>query len=614
MSYPTAHPDASVFESMSEEYASMSKPGPLPFTPLTSSDTLSSLVSKRDFSAADSLRKEMLAHHIPIPRNVLYLRAALHAITQRRPRAGKDRLDAFAAWLSLAPHRHEAWQSFHDIRQRLFRSMDHLNLSLVYRFGVVLASKGYCSGDAAMQVVSTLARYARPSVVARYLREAEDASKEYHSKTGTTPPSDELAGAYNVVIRTVVLGGQGEAAFGLISAAHSRGIRISDFTLNIVAKHAPDRQTVIDRIQAIYPSWTMQDTDAHPVTVPSETIPTEHTTDIGVLAARLRALRVALRSPCPPSPHALHSFITSYQSIGRTRALPLLRTVAYRHAPKSAATWAFTAMLHHRTRREPLHLLRVFTQHFYLVGVPRKTVLALLRGPRGQQARREQVPGWMAGAGGMRSRVWPNAYHTALVWEAVVELSSGAERERLYALLVSLVQQSRRPEQAHDAQERDTETRVALPPDTYDAAHFSPFVSAWARRRPARAASALKDMIQLGVHPTVVQWSMVARGYAQHDDPCVALRILDRLEEMVRGAERDYESGEGERERDGRGMDALLGVHTNVLRGFVIAGDVPRACEVERRLVDRLGYRAGNRPATDASIALLRALEARAHE
>ena len=594
MPYPTAHPDLAVFEPMSNEYSLFSTPGH--FTPLSSSDTLISLVLKGDVHAAASLRKEMMAHHIPIPRDALYLRAALDAITQRRPKgSAKARVDAFETWLLLAPDRHEEWQSFHDIRQRLFRTMDHLNLALVYRFGVVLAAKGYFSGDAARQVVATLARYARPSVVERYLCQVEDASREYHLKMGLDPPSDVLAGAYNLSIRTVALGGNGGAALGLVSAAHSRGIPISDFTLNMAAKHSP---AIIDRIRAMYPLWTLQDT-VTPVMV--ESIPAERTADITVLAARLRSLRRALRSPSPPSPNVLHSFITSYQALGRTRALTLLRTLAYRHSPKSASTWAFTEMRHHRARREPLHLLFVFAHRFHLVGVPRKTLLSLIRGPRGQHARKDHVQRWVDGPSSIHAKLWPSAYHTALVWDALVGLSPKAEIERLYALLVALVRQSRRGDQ--DAGCDSDGPRVQLSPDMYDAAHFSPFVSTWARRRPARAASVLRDMVQLGVEPSLVQWSMVARGYAQHDDPDVALRILARLEEM--------EGRDGEGHGSKGPSDVLLGVHTNMLRGFVLAGDLQHAQEVERRLVERLGYRAGDRSATDAGIALLRALEER---
>ncbi|KAG6377521.1 hypothetical protein JVT61DRAFT_15331 [Boletus reticuloceps] len=623
MPYPTAHPDPSVFEPMSNEYTAVSTPGAHHFTPLSSSETLASLVSQGNFQAADALRKEMIAHYIPIPRDALYLRAALHAITQRRLKGSgstQQRVDALEAWLSLAPDRHEEWQSFHDIRQRLFRSMDHLNLTLVYRFGFVLASKGYYSGDAAMQVVSTLARYARLSVVERYLRQVEDASRDYHSNKDTTPPSDLLAGAYNLSIRTVALGGKAEAALALISVAQLRGMQISDFTLNIVAKHAPERQLVIDRIRTMYPSWTLRDIDADPVTVECKAIPVGQTADITVLAARLRSLRIALRSPSPPSPHALYSFITSYQALGRTRGLALLRTLAYRHSPKSASTWAFTEMLHHRSRREFIHLLLVFSQHFHLVGVPRKTLLSFIRGTRGQQARKEPVQRWVVAPCPMKGKLWPSAHHTALVWEAIVLLSPTIERERLYGLLLSLVRQSRQQEQEvrdgpSTRQVPDVRTRVhlELPPDTYDAAHFSPFVSSWARRRPVRAAGIMRDMVHVGVEPTMIQWSMVARGYAQHDDPLVALRILGRLEELERGRVEgcggEGEEGEGDPSKRWSPSDVLLGVHTNVLRGFVLRGDVQHAREVERRLVERLGYQAGDRPATDASIVLLRGLE-----
>lgn len=614
MPYPVEHPGASVFEPMSEEYASVSTPGSHHFTPLSSSETLASLVLKGNFQAAESLRKEMISHHIPVPRDALYLRAALHAITDRRPRgSAKERLDAFQAWLSLAPDRHEEWLSFHDIRQRLFRSMDHLNLSLVYHFGLVLVSKGYYSGDAAMQVVSTLARYAQSSVVGRYLREVEEASRDYHLKKDIVQPSDLLTGTYSLAIRTVALGGKGEAALDLISTAQSRGIRISDFTLNIVAKHAPHRQMVIDRIRAVYPLWTLRDTNSHPVSVDCGTIPTGRSGDIVVLAARLRSLRHAMRSPSPPSPHALHSFITSYQTLGRTRALTLLRALAYRYSPKSASTWAFTEMLHHRSRRQPIHVLFVFSQHFHLVGVPRKTLLSLIRGTRGQQALKERVERWLARPCPMNEKLWPSVYHTAPVWEAIVTLSSKTETERLYTLLLSLVRQSKQPEPGWDGPRQgpeDERPRLQLPPDTYDAVHFSPFVSLWARRCPSRAASVLRDMMHLGVEPSTMQWSMVARGYAQHDDPLVALRILDRFEDVEWRRKDDTGDSDGDVESR-RPSDVLLGVHTNVLRGFVIAGDVQHAREVERRLVTRLGYRAGERPATDASIALLGGLEGR---
>lgn len=590
MPYPNAHPDASVFEPMSDEYTSVPASGAHSYAPLSSSQTLASLVSNGDFHAAQSLRNELISHHIPIPHDRLYLHAALHALKERRKKmSSKERLDAFAAWLSLAPDRDEEWHSFYFIQHGIFWSKDHLNLPLVYRFGLVLASKGYYSDSAAMRVVSTLSRYAQTSVLEKYLREIEDTARDYHTKKGIVPPSDLLSSAYSLSIRTVALAGKGGAAFALISMAHSRGIHIPDFTLNIAVIHAPDPKVAMDKIRAVYPSWTMRDTNTYPVGEKDEPIPEGHTVEIAGLAARLRSLRTAFRSSYPPSPHALRSFITSYLSLGRTRAPKLLRSLAHRHSPKSASTWVFTEMLHHRSRRDPIRLLIVFSRYFHPVGVPRKTLLSLLR-TRGKEARKEHVKRWVVPPWAMNDKLWPSAYHTALVWEAILMLSPKTEKERLYVLLLSLVRQSREPEPGGDR------PRVQLPPDAFDVAHFSPFVVTWARRDPARAARVLRDMAQFGIVPGVVQWSMVARGYAQHDDPVLALRILDHFVET----------------QDDEGVsDEVLGAHTNVLRGCIVAGDVRHAREVERRLVARLGYRVGDRPATDACLALLRALEAR---
>lgn len=189
--------------------------------------------------------------------------------------------------------------------------MDHLSLTLVYRFGLVLASKGYRSGDIAMQVVSTLARYARLSVVERYLRQVEDASRNYDSKRDIDTPSDLLSGAYSLAIRTFALGGKDAAALALTSTARSRGIHIPDFTLNMVAKRALDRQTAMDRIRAAYASWNVQDTTSHLVSIERNVIATEHAASRhrGAGSPSSYATRRHAITHAPPSPHALHTFM-----------------------------------------------------------------------------------------------------------------------------------------------------------------------------------------------------------------------------------------------------------------------------------------------------------------
>ncbi|KIJ58892.1 hypothetical protein HYDPIDRAFT_101797 [Hydnomerulius pinastri MD-312] len=609
MPYPNTQPDLSVFEDMSEEYASVSTLGTQVFTPLTSSEALASLVSEGNFKAAETLRKEMISHHIPITLNALYLRAALNAITERRSKGmAKERLDAFEAWLSLIPDRHESWLSFYAIRERMFRAMDHLNISLVHRFGLVLASKGYFTGDAALQAASTLARHARPAVTENYLRKLEDRCRDYHLRTGRSMPVDCLLPPFDLAIRTQALAGRSGAALQLASTAQKRGLRVSDFTLYIVAKHAPDQHHATDKIRTIYPTWSMQPTQFSDESI-NEVPHTDTSTTISSLATHLRSLRKAFKSSSPPSPYALIHFITSYQALGRTRAPVLLRSLAYHHSSKSAATWAFAEMLHFRARREYIQTLLVFAQHFHLVGVPRTTLLYLIRGPHGRRMREEGLGRLVSPAYPMQEKLWPSPHHTAVVWETLVRLVPKADRERLYKLLLQLVAQSKQEEPPYD--KPPERTSLSLPPTTYDAAHFSPFISMWAaRRNPEKASEVLKDMVSLGIEPGMVQWSIVARGYAQHGDPLIALRILDRLEEIERGTSKGQSAHETPQEETYyRPSDTLIGTYTNVLQGFVAAEDVEHAREVERRLVERFAYNAGDRRATDAAIKLLRELE-----
>jgi pentatricopeptide repeat protein len=154
---------------------------------------------------------------------------------------------------------------------------------------------------------------------------------------------------------------------------------------------------------------------------------------------------------------------------------------------------------------------------------------------------------------------------------------------------------------------------LQLPPDTFGDAHFSPFIIPLAKHSPWKASGVLRDMVALEIEPTMVQWSIVARGYAQHGDPAAALRILDQMEEIDRKTNDGADTDDGEENLQQavprHPPDKLLGTHTNVLRGFVLAGRLDHARQVEKRLVERLGYQAGHRVATDAAINLLRERE-----
>ncbi|KAF9239893.1 hypothetical protein BU15DRAFT_46407 [Melanogaster broomeanus] len=622
MPYPTTHPDISVFEDMSEQYTSVSTPGAQASTPRTSSETLASLVSIGNFQAAEALRQEMVAHNIPITNDFVYVRAALNVIPklQRAEDSTQRCIDSFEEWLSLLPDRHVRLDLYSAIRDRIFHSLGHLNLQLAYRFGLVLASKGYYGGKAANQVVAYLARFTWPSVLQRYLQELEGRARDYHSRTGIPHPTCYLHGIYSVGVRTSAITGRAEGALQLISIAHSRGIRVSDRTLSVVVGYAPNQQYAIDQIRIVYPSWSMP-LQTSPDRIVRERGFREGSTDVTTLAAHLRFLRNTLRSTTPPSPYAIINFITSYQALSRTsasasahprsptRVLTLLRALAHRHSKKSTGIWALTEMLYHRQRKEYIHVLLAFFRFFHPVGIPIKLAISLVRGPLGQQAREESAKRLVRDPYLTREKLWPSAEDAALVWEAVLFFSSKIERHGLYTLLLTLVKKSR--QQDSEAEVSQGTIALQLPPVMFNDAHFSPFIIPLAKHSPWKASEVLRDMVGLGIEPKMVQWSIIARGYAQHGDPAIALRILDRVEEIELETNNGADNGEESPQQDvpRRPSDMLLGTHTNVLRGFALGGELEHARHVEKRLVERFGYQAGYRAATDAAISLLRERE-----
>ncbi|KAG2357322.1 hypothetical protein BDR07DRAFT_1380181 [Suillus spraguei] len=148
---------------------------------------------------------------------------------------------------------------------------------------------------------------------------------------------------------------------------------------------------------------------------------------------------------------------------------------------------------------------------------------------------------------------------------------------------------------------------LQLPRRTVDATHFLPFVKLHAKRgRPERAAGILKDMVRFELSPGVVQWSIVARGFAEYGDPAMAVSIIERLEEHDGSQVRAGVSGD-HADRPPSILD--IGLYTNVLRGFVLARRLEHAQDTEQRIRQRFEYVDGKLRATDDALRLLRNLE-----
>jgi pentatricopeptide repeat protein len=268
-------------------------------------------------------------------------------------------------------------------------------------------------------------------------------------------------------------------------------------------------------------------------------------------------------------------------------------------------------MLYHRSRNEPQLVLVVFAYHFHMIGVPRRAILKTMRlisKRRTRLSQRTSLPKHMLDRQyDISEKLWPTPYHTALVWEALVWLTPESDHERMYEYLLAVADSSASQKPISPPDSKFAPSLLQIPKHAVDTAHFSPFIKLHAKRgRPERAAGVLRDMVRFGLSPGVVQWSMVARGFAEHGDPAVAISIIEQLEEDAESRVRVGASGDHV-DRTPSNLD--IGLYTNVLRGFVLARSLEHAQDVERRIRQRFEYVDGELRATDDALRLLRNLE-----
>ncbi|KAJ8592963.1 hypothetical protein M405DRAFT_732316 [Rhizopogon salebrosus TDB-379] len=607
MPLPRQIPDTSVFEEMTTEYTLSASTSSSVYTPHTSSSTLVNLVWAGDYAAADSLRKEMIELNMPIQPHAIYKRAA-RAILQTK--GLKNRAEMFLAWLSLVPTAVEQPSTFKDIRQHLFRGSNYLNISLIIRFGLALASKGYITGDAQSQVLSTLARYANPATTERYLCQLEEVVRNSKPAVEVTP---ELWGnVYSRVIRTQVLAGRMDHALRLVRVAGTRERQVTDFTFKLLLEHSPDEAFTasVRKLRAQISSDTCSVPDVWHKRASSHT-------DTLTLASRLRYLRRAIVSKNPPTSYALSDFMKAYHATGRTRALFILRRKAFQKSYKAGSLWVMAEMLYHRSRNEPRLVLVVFAYHFHLIGVPRRTILKIMRlmsKCRASLSQRMSLPKHMLNSQyDISEKLWPTPYHTALVWEALVWTTPEGDHERLYKHLLAVAESCESQTPIHPLNSKFAPSLLQLPKRAVDAAHFSPFAKVHAKRgRPEQAAAVLSDMVRLGLNPGVVQWSIVARGFAEYGDPDVALMILKQLEKGTgsrddAGDDAALADGPADQAQTSNSLD--IGFYTNILRGFVLARKLRHAQDMEKMIRERFGYVDGELKAIDDVLHMLRNLE-----
>ncbi|KAH7905956.1 hypothetical protein BJ138DRAFT_1225772 [Hygrophoropsis aurantiaca] len=613
--YPTSAPNPDIFEPIDGHYINTTTTTAAP----TSADTLVSLVSGRQFAAATALRDEMLAHAIPIPLHPVYEHAAAHAVRN-------NTATELAAWFALLPPASTHWSPLTDIRTALF-SATTLDLRLVLRFGLLCAEKGYVKGQLAMQTLAAVFRYAHPRVARAFLG-------EYERRVGEQLGANYWTGVYSLALRTQLLAGRVDEAVRVLEMARGRGHQVHPFTLALLRDRAGDPGLEEEAesnltsspatLASVSPSLITTPSSPPSLaaqlrtlkrTIASPTPPSAHALLAFMLAYRARQhtsnrtdaniSRININHANPITHTHTGASTHTRAPPNQDRAIMMLRRRAYGYATADmrraraavraetdptasasspiasptiespgtyapAALFALAEMLYHRTHAAPTRLLAVFARTFVPVGVPGRSVRAILRRERQRQAHAKghhvsqatghadqahpaQVTAHPARVTNLQQRepkiqqggltpsphanllppaplplkLWPGPAHTALVWEAVVWGTHPRGVGSLYAALVrgvsgdeglrgaspsgsrtsggatssergALAQGEEDGQQGEEWEWEDVESHLntasdaggkgkgrsglEVPRHTYDAAHFSPFVKAFAKR------------------------------------------------------------------------------------------------------------------------------------
>ncbi|KAF7344600.1 hypothetical protein MSAN_01942100 [Mycena sanguinolenta] len=327
-------------------------------------------------------------------------------------------------------------------------------------------------------------------------------------------------------------------------------------------------------------------------------------------AESLRTLRKGFRrrfisSAPPPNPLTVVSFLEAYLASGRTRAILLLRNLVFSRGSHSASnSYILAEMIFHARRGNPDLVINTFVTHFFIVGVPRDDLLLRLqkmeRDPA-TEALWTTVP---------QMKLFPHSIHAAVVWRALLDLARDDRAlEALYAKVLSFADK-----RSLQAPVLAAGIPLLRPPPAWktgvDASAFTPFIRRMCRTfGTERGALILKDMVRLGIQPTIYQLTQLAIEYSRTGEVAKTFLVLDQVENVTEAWENTnpVEGVNHDEVARRRAVDPVF--YRGVVRGFLLSKRIVEARNVERRMFKRYGYVPGEDAYADELYEDLRAAE-----
>ena len=649
--YQSASPDHSIFEHRSDQYDLVPLPPVLlqkyeerlassrsAYQSYHASRALEHLARSGKFGEAEQVRQELVETDVPIRPSDAYIRVAWNVL-RLRPWP-PNRTELFVNWLSLVPNMMIGKKrNFYPLLQALFFGSRHLDFNTIAQCGIILSSKGYIR-KVGSSVVACLSRYADPNFSSRILDEVLAANGDYRRRRFRTTHKSmarmdkrTARRLWSVAVRSHCTAGRPEVAFQMAKRAHEQNFRLTEFAYEFL----------LGKLEADGLHDLAAELRAHPYCGPLDVAKSRlvvnvsnPTNDIIRPISRSQSMDTNLETALAilkGSSQGLPAYagdIVPYFNIYKTHvrgagAVNTLRSRAYRISLTAVSAVFLAEQLHHHRRGQFRHVLWVFEKFFHVVGVPseditrrlwkRKDYLPHLRMPL------SYIPSYIKKSTfNLPSKIWPTPYHTALVWSALAHLCES--EEEIFALYDTLLQHGARfqkkettvgHQHRHPSHGDSSSSILALvpaPKDKFDAAHFLPFLIAFAELRGAQSSlRVLDDMQDCGIMPSAQFLSTAAAIQARHGEPALALRMLEIIHGLI---ERDEGTGAGvemesvgpgsgvwmgmgvrERERE-RKWQKLLAAYTSVLRGLIDRRDIVQARRVADLIHNNLGYVEGS--------------------
>ncbi|KAF9254427.1 hypothetical protein L218DRAFT_951571 [Marasmius fiardii PR-910] len=318
-------------------------------------------------------------------------------------------------------------------------------------------------------------------------------------------------------------------------------------------------------------------------------------------------------------------------AFSRPNLLRLLRRRAHLSTYVPSKMWFFMEMVYLWRSGRYEDVIDLFSATFWCFGVPIEEIIHIMRSEVDQRDPKLLhlfFKGNPAKGILPKTKLYPSSEQTSLVWQSLVLLNSG-DKARVVALYKKL---NAFAQAYHDASkqlhaeaetidssldlpyrlfpgvnvESDTSssTLVSLEHPLISAEAYTPFLAQLSPglKRPTLRSSDLspsqiiRDMLRLGLRPTVYHFTELARGYALVGERVKALKVLDHLETAhpCRAGTIQEEDGEQTSVVAKKGSASGLPppdivIYIALMRSFIMAGDLEGIAEVDMKMRSRYG-------------------------